>query len=207
MKINKKVLKKCLIIITMLAFSFTLYKVSTTYALLQSETKSQIKQEIGKWNIKINESDITNGLSQEVVIDNFSMDENANVKSGKIAPGVSGSLELVLDPVDTDVAVRFDVSIDEVEEQQIELVSIEKIDGPGTIVKTAANTYSGIMNLSEITNQTAKTTIKIVVRWENNEANNESDTKIGTSTGYKLKVPIKINVSQYLGETLEEYNG
>ena len=207
MKINKKVLKKCLIIITMLAFSFTLYKVSTTYALLQSETKSQIKQEIGKWNIKINESDITNGLSQEVVIDNFSMDENANVKSGKIAPGVSGSLELVLDPVDTDVAVRFDVSIDEVEEQQIELVSIEKIDGPGTIVKTAVNTYSGIMNLSEITNQTAKTTIKIVVRWENNEANNESDTKIGTSTGYKLKVPIKINVSQYLGETLEEYNG
>ena len=157
--------------------------------------------------LKLNESDITNGLTQEVVIDNFSMDENANVKSGKIAPGVSGSLELVLDPVDTQVAVRFDVSFESIEEKQIELVSIEKIDGVGTLVKTAENTYSGIMNLSEITNKTAKTTIKIVIKWENNEDNNVSDTVIGTSSGYKLKVPIKVNVSQYLGENLEEYNG
>lgn len=207
MKINKKFLKKFLIILTMLTFCFTLYKIGTTYALLQSETNSSIAQEIGKWNIKLNESDITNGLTQEVVIDNFSMDENANVKSGKIAPGVSGSLELVLDPVDTQVAVRFDVSFESIEEKQIELVSIEKIDGVGTLVKTAENTYSGIMNLSEITNKTAKTTIKIVIKWENNEDNNVSDTVIGTSSGYKLKVPIKVNVSQYLGENLEEYNG
>lgn len=206
MKIDKNVLKKFLIILTMLAFCFTLYQISTTYALLQSETNSSIVQEIGKWNIKLNESDITNGLSQEVVIDNFSVDENANVKSGKIAPGVTGSLEIVLDPVDTQVAVRFDVSFESIEEEQIELVSIEKIDGTSEIVKTGANTYSGIMNLSEITNKTAKTTIKIVIKWENNDDNNESDTIIGTSIGYKLKVPIKVNVSQYLGETLEEYN-
>ena len=206
MKIDKKVLKKFLIILTMLAFCFTLYQISTTYALLQSETNSSIVQEIGKWNIKLNESDITNGLSQEVVIDNFSVDENVNVKSGKIAPGVTGSLEIVLDPVDTQVAVRFDVSFESIEDEQIELVSIEKIDGTSEIVKTGANTYSGIMNLSEITNKTAKTTIKIVIKWENNEDNNESDTIIGTSIGYKLKVPIKVNVSQYLGETLEEYN-
>lgn len=207
MRINKKFLKKILIILTMLAFIFTLYKIGTTYALLQSETNSSIVQEIGKWNIKLNESDITNGLSQEVVIDNFSMDENANVKSGKIAPGVSGSLEIVLDPVDTQVAVRFDVSFESIEEEQIELVSIEQIDGTSEVVRTGENTYSGIMNLSEINNKTAKTTIKIVIKWENNEENNVSDTVIGTSTGYKLKVPIKVNVSQYLGETLEEYNG
>ena len=89
----------------------------------------------------------------------------------------------------------------------MKLVSVEKIDGVGNLVKTAENTYSGIMNLSEITNKTVSTTIKIFVLWENDEANNESDTLIGTSNGYSLRVPIKISVSQYLGETLVEYNG
>ena len=207
MKFNNKFLKKFLIILTMITISFTMYRIIITYSLLQSKTNSNIVHEIGKWNIKLNETDITNGLTQEVVIDNFSIDRNANVKEGKIAPGVSGNLELTLDPVNTQVAVRFDISIEEVAEQQVKLVSIEKIDGVGELIKTDENTYSGIMNLSEITNQTAKATIKIVILWENDEANNESDTLIGTSKGYSLKVPIKVNVSQYLGENLEEYNG
>lgn len=207
MKFNNKFLKKFLIILTMITISFTMYRIIITYSLLQSKTNSNIVHEIGKWNIKLNETDITNGLTQEVVIDNFSIDRNANVKEGKIAPGVSGNLELTLDPVNTQVAVRFDISIEEVAEQQVKLVSIEKIDGVGELIKTDENTYSGIMNLSEITNQTAKATIKIVILWENDEANNESDTLIGTSKGYSLKVPIKVKVSQYLGENLEEYNG
>lgn len=207
MKFNNKFLKKFLIILTMITISFTMYRIIITYSLLQSKTNSNIVHEIGKWNIKLNETDITNGLTQEVVIDNFSIDRNANVKEGKIAPGVSGNLELTLDPVNTQVAVRFDISIEDVSEQQVKLVSIEKIDGVGELIKTDENTYSGIMNLSEITNQTAKATIKIVILWENDEANNESDTLIGTSKGYSLKVPIKVKVSQYLGENLEEYNG
>lgn len=207
MKFNNKFLKKFLIILTMITISFTMYRIIITYSLLQSKTNSNIVHEIGKWNIKLNETDITNGLTQEVVIDNFSIDRNANVKEGKIAPGVSGNLELTLDPVNTQVAVRFDISIEDVAEQQVKLVSIEKIDGVGELIKTDENTYSGIMNLSEITNQTAKATIKIVILWENDEANNESDTLIGTSKGYSLKVPIKVKVSQYLGENLEEYNG
>ena len=207
MKFNNKFLKKFLIILTMITISFTMYRIIITYSLLQSKTNSNIVHEIGKWNIKLNETDITNGLTQEVVIDNFSIDRNANVKEGKIAPGVSGNLELTLDPVNTQVAVRFDISIEDVAEQQVKLVSIEKIDGVGELIKTDENTYSGIMNLSEITNQTAKATIKIVILWENDEANNESDTLIGTSKGYSLKVPIKVKVSQYLCENLEEYNG
>ena len=205
MKFDKNVFRKFFLISTMLALCFTLYKITKTYALLQSETQSSIVQEIGKWNIKINEIDITDGVSKQVVINNFSIDANDNVKEGKIAPGATGNLELTLDPVDTDVSVRFDVSFTPITEEQIKLASIEKIDGEGVLVKTDENTYSGIMKLSEITNKTAKAVIKITVIWENNEECNESDTIIGTTRGYNLQIPINIKVSQYLGETLEEY--
>lgn len=205
MKFDKKFLKKVLIILTLLMFIFTIYKISVTYALLQSETESLLYQELGKWNIKLNETDITNGLSQEIVIDNFLINENSNVMSGKIAPGVSGSLELTLDPVDTDVAIRYDISFDSIEEKQVVLSSIEKIEGVGDLVRTGENTYSGIMKLSTINNKTAKSTIRITVLWENNEDNNASDTVIGTSKGYDLRIPITLNVNQYLGEELVEY--
>lgn len=205
MKFDKNFLKKVLIILTLLMFIFTIYKISVTYALLQSETESLLYQELGKWNIKLNETDITNGLSQEIVIDNFLINENSNVMSGKIAPGVSGSLELTLDPVDTDVAIRYDISFDSIEEKQVVLSSIEKIEGVGDLVRTGENTYSGIMKLSTINNKTAKSTIRITVLWENNEDNNASDTVIGTSKGYDLRIPITLNVNQYLGEELVEY--
>ena len=205
MKLNKKIFKKFLIILTMLMFSFTMYKISQTCALLESATQSKVTKEIGKWNIKLNEEDITNGLTQDIVINNFLMSENENVKDGKIAPGVSGSLELTLDPQDTEVSVRYDISLGDIDKEQIKLNSVELIEGTGALVKTAEGTYSGIMNLSEITNKTAKTTIKLSVLWENDENNNVSDTVIGTQKGYNLEIPITINVSQYLGEKLDEY--
>lgn len=205
MKLNKKKLKKFLIILTMLMFSFTIYKISRTYALLESNTQSKITKEIGKWNIKLNEEDITNGYTQDIIINNFLMSENANVKEGKLAPGVSGSLEIVLDPQDTEVSVRYDISLGDIGKEQIKLSSVELIEGAGELVKTAEETYSGIMNLSEITNKTAKATIKLTVLWENNEDNNEEDTAIGTKKRYNLEIPITINVSQYLGEKIDEY--
>lgn len=205
MNLNKKNVKKLFIILTMLMFCITIYKISITYALLQSETKSVIKKEIGKWNIKLNETDITNGLTQDIVIDNFAIDKNNNVKEGKIAPGVSGSLLLTLDPVDTQVSVRYDISLMDIEEEQIKLNSIEEITGNTKLIKTSQNTYTGIMNLSNITNKTAKSTIKIVVEWENDELNNISDTTIGTSKGYDLQIPISVHVEQYLGEEITEF--
>ena len=208
MKFDKKNLKKFLIILTLIMFVVTIYKISSTYALLQSQTESVISKEIGKWNIKINENDITNGLSQEIVIDNFKMVTNSNVKDGKIAPGTSGTLDLILDPVDTDVSVRFDVSFNKISQaEQIKLISIEKVDGNTNLIKTAESTYSGVMGLSEITNKTAAVTIRIEIGWENDEANNEIDTKIGTAQTLDLEIPIEINVCQYLGEEIIEFNG
>ena len=204
MKFNKKI-KTFLIVITLAFLLVTLYRMTITYGLLESESDSKALSDIGKWNILINKEDITLGTSKDVVIDNFLMDKNANVKEGKIAPGVSGNLELTLDPVDTDVAIKYDLTFNPVSDKQLKVKDIKVISGSKTFVRTGENTFSGVMPLSEINNKTAKVTLKISVLWENNELNNESDTKIGTTLGYNIEVPISLKVEQYFGEELVSY--
>ena len=207
MKFDKKILKKSLIILTIIMICVTIHRIVQTYALLETNKTGQIQQKIAKWNIELNETDITNGLSEDIIIDNFQLSQNNNVLAGKIAPGINGSVDLSLDPKDTDVSIRYDLTLAELEEQPIKISSIEIVEGTGTLIQTGENTYTGLMNLNKIKSGNAGVTVRINVYWENDESNNDRDTLIGTQYGLKLRVPIKVSVKQYLGETIEEYTG
>ena len=207
MKFDKKIIKKSLIVLTMIMISITIYKIIQTYALFETNKTGLVNQKIAKWNIELNQTDITNGITQNIIIDNFQLTENNNVLSGKIAPGISGALDLTLDPKDTDVSIRYDLTLEDIGNQPIKISSIEMIEGTGTLLKTGENTYTGLMNLNNIKNSTSKVTVRITVYWENDESNNEKDTIIGMQYGLKLSVPITVSVKQYLGETIEEYTG
>jgi hypothetical protein len=207
MKLDKKILKKLLIILTIIIFCITLYKIITTYALFESKATGVEELEIGKWNIELNKVDITDGVTKDIVIDNFNIFKSDNVKEGKIAPSVTGKVDLTIDTKDTDVSVRYDITIDEISTSQVKLDSIVLANGSsGTLIKTDENVYTGIMKLSETTKQAGSATITIKVIWENDENNNEKDTEIGTQKNYKVEVPIHITFSQYLGEEVVEYN-
>ena len=71
------------------------------------------------------------------------------------------------------------------------------------IIKTAENTYTGVIPLEKI-NKDYLDAIEISFSWENVEENNEEDTKIGTVYASNLSIPITVTFSQYLGETIEE---
>ncbi len=86
MNINIRKLKKLFIIVTLIILLFTIYKIISTYSLLQSSLSGTVQQSIGKWNIELNKQDITNGITREIVINDFEFVEDSNVKSGKIAP-------------------------------------------------------------------------------------------------------------------------
>jgi len=205
MSLDKKFLKKSLIIITLILLSITIYQIVRTYSLLQSEVSGVANQAIAKWNIELNGEDITNGRTEEIEITDFEFIADSNVKEGKIAPGVYGMIDVTLDPKDTDVSARYDITLGDVGQQPITIESIEIVDGTGTLTKTAANTYTGVMNLNKIKNNTAKVTIRVTVLWANDESKNDEDTKIGTQSGYTLNVPLDVTVTQYLGEEIEEY--
>lgn len=199
----KKIVLACIATIMLCT---TIYEIAITYAKYQSSTNVSIKENIARWNIKLNDYDIKSGFSDEISIENFTLEENDNVKSGRIAPGVVGNFELILDPEGTDVPVRYDISFNEVNLEQIKVISIKQKETGSELIRTSNDTYTGVIPLSEIKNgQTA--TISIKLEWANNDENNETDTEIGLIQGYYLDFPIKLHVEQYLGEELVQFEG
>ena len=198
MKKNKIIYILCAIMI----FA-SIYEITDTYGLFESNKTKIIDNPIAKWNIQINKTNINK--SETFVIDNFQIDENTTVKSGKIAPGTTGYFDIEIDPSNTDVSVRYDITFDY--SKLSNSFVIEKIEETNDydIIKTDTNTYSNIITLNDIKNG-IKNNIRVYLKWQNNDEFNESDTEIGLNKEYSLNIPITINVSQYLNGSLEPYN-
>lgn len=202
MKIRKKILY--FLAICMLIFS--VYKIIDTYAIFYTEKASELSLPIGKWHIALNGTDITSGITQEMIVDSFYVNPSEYTVENKIAPGMQGFFEIEISPQDTQVSIRYDITIEssELEGNQIKFLEIEETKNSNTIVRTGENTYTGIILLEDISEDYSDI-IKVGFSWENDENNNEEDTEIGTVYNSAVAIPIKINAIQYLGETLEEY--
>lgn len=205
MKANNKI-KVLLMRLTLIMLVITIYVISTTYALFQSQIKGSVVKNVGKWSIKINGADVLKGTSEEFNMQQFVVDENENTKPSKMAPGTTGLFELSIDPTDTQISVRYDISIvlDEITNDKVQLISVEK-DSTNNIVKTAENTYTGIIPLEEI-EKGAIDLVKIKFCWENDEQNNMVDSEIGTIINSKIQIPVKVNITQYLGEEITAFS-
>ena len=205
MKANNKI-KVLLMRLTLIMLVITIYVISTTYALFQSQIKGSVVKNVGKWSIKINGADVLKGTSEEFNMQQFVVDEKENTKPGKMAPGTTGLFELSIDPTDTQISVRYDISIvlDEITNDKVQLISVEK-DSTNNIVKTAENTYTGIIPLEEI-EKGAIDLVKIKFCWENDEQNNMVDSEIGTIINSKIQIPVKVNITQYLGEEITAFS-
>ena len=193
MKANNKI-KVLLMRLTLIMLVITIYVISTTYALFQSQIKGSVVKNVGKWSIKINGADVLKGTSEEFNMQQFVVDENENTKPGKMAPGTTGLFELSIDPTDTQISVRYDISIvlDEITNDKVQLISVE-------------NTYTGIIPLEEI-EKGAIDLVKIKFCWENDEQNNMVDSEIGTIINSKIQIPVKVNITQYLGEEITAFS-
>lgn len=205
MKTNNKI-KVTLICLTLIMLIITIYVISTTYALFQSKIKGSVVANVGKWSIKVDNEDVLEGTSEEFNMQQFVVDENENTKPGKMAPGTTGSFELSIDPTNTQVSVRYDISIvlDEITNDKVQLISVEK-DSENNIVKTAQNTYTGIIPLEKI-EEGAIDLVKIKFRWENDEQNNIVDSEIGTVINSKIQIPVRVNITQYMGEEITAFS-
>lgn len=202
-------MKKVLKIITLIMLIITIWKISDTYAKYYNEiTTPTLTEEIGKWEIKVNEMDIysATGESVEFEIDPFDSFSNPHAAQNTISPSSTGMQYFVIDPTGTDVAVRYDFVLDLTGVSDIVSISakLEKDSGAGTLVKTGPNTYSGILTLSEV-QAGDKAEISCYVTWHNDETKNDIDTAGGSTYGTIMGFNASVTVSQYLGELIEPY--
>ena len=187
----------CFVFTNSVMFLFCAYAFANTYGLLESDATANVKPAIGKWNITLNEINIT--VEKSLTIDDFIYADNENVEEGYFAPGSEASYEIIIDPKDTDVSIRYDISMDLLDLTIHPNINFE-LYADNVKVDNIGGTYSGVILLEDIKNkETVTLTISLV--WENDDDYNEFDSfLIGDDISFDI--PITIKFSQYLGEDL-----
>jgi hypothetical protein len=201
---KKKIIRKILIIITLFMIFAVAYSLINTYAIFYSEGTGKIRQENATWRIYVNEKNIA--TNNKFTIDTFELEESEHVAPGKIAPSVTGNFYITIDPKNTNVAIKYSIKLNQLNlvNDKIKIVSIEEINQKNELIKTDESTYTGIITLSDIKEKKINN-IRVKITWLNDEENNKADTTMGTIENYKINIPIEVDITQYLGETIEEY--
>ena len=197
-----KNLQKVLILVMMCVLALLIYKIINIYAVFHSEVGANVELKNGTWNITVNGTQITTGVETQFVVDQITTTENSHVKPGTLAPGLSGNFAMVINPEDTNVSVKYDITLSKegLENSNLRIKSIQEIDNGYSLIKTGENTYTGVIPLEQI-KQGIIHKIQMEVEWIDDETNNEGDTELGKSTE-PLQIPITVHVIQYLGEEI-----
>lgn len=198
-------MKKLLMVITPLFFLITVYLIVDTYSLFESNHITTSSIDIAKWQVKIND-DVVNGSSSTFSVDSINWESNGYVLEGKVAPGMNGYFDIIIDPNDTDVSLKYDISFDfsNLQEEQFVINDVVEVNGR-TLVKTGENIYTGVILLEEIKNGIVST-IRVDLSWINDEANNEIDSSLANVYGTSLDIPVTVTLWQYNNEEIVEYS-
>ena len=194
---------KIIYIVCAIMIFISIYEIKNTYGLFESKKEIDIDKSVAKWNIYINDNNLN--TTETFTIDNFTFQETDTVAKDKIAPGILGWFDILIDARDTQVSIIYEITFDFTSlPSNITVEKIEEINGR-EIIKTGPNTYSNYITLDDINNN-VKDTIRVYIKWNNDEENNENDTNIGIIKNNSIKIPVAITVSQYLNDTIEPYN-
>lgn len=194
--------RKLLIILTIILMFVTVYVIKDTYALFESNKIVNTNTNIAKWNVMINGKNINN--EQSFIIDSINILEKGNVKNGKMAPGAEGYFDIVIEPNDTDTSIIYNVTFDFTKVNgSFKINKIEEITS-GNLIMTGESTYSKVITLDEI-KRGVTNTIRVYIKWDNIEENNEEDSQIGLTKNNFINIPVIVEVTQYLGEEILEY--
>ena len=199
---NKKI-KLVLVVALIILVSITIYNIRGSFALFESAITVEASSNTGSWNIYINNTNIS-GATTEFTVNNINVETNNHVVANRMAPGTSAYFDLNIVPTGTDVSIKYDITFDFSElSTSLVVEDITELNNR-TLVRTGENTYSGVITLNEIKNNVTSN-VRVSIRWDNNENNNEIDTEIGRNVNGFISIPVQINVIQYLGERLIEY--
>lgn len=183
-----KKLKIVLVLSTILLLFMILNK---TYAIFYSETKIALQSSLAGFNIIINDLEAKNSTF-------FSFDDitwiNPHANSNKIAPGSIGTIDLVINAENVDVAFDFEINfIDHLVDSSklLTLVSVKIDNQVVTPIDNKIVIPFGLNDLSKV--------ITLDLEWVNDEENNEYDSMVGQGLEAE-SIGIIYKASQIIGE-------
>ena len=183
--------KQKIIFLALIIALFTTFAIVETYALFETNGYANKELEIGKWNIKLNGTDVTQ--TKTITISDFNYVNGNHTTSNRFAPGSNAYFDIIIDTSLSQVSVMYELNIDNssiLDYPNIDL-SIINLD---TNEEINGNTYDGIIRL----NDTSRTvTLRISLTWNNLLEYDESDTSL---IGEELSFSINANFKQYIEE-------
>ena len=193
-------MRKMLFFVVLLFLCLTILEIGSTFGLFETNNSITVSNDIAKWQVKVNDSNINDSV--HFVVDNYVVSSDSNVKEGLIAPGVSAYFDIDIDPNDTSVSIRYDISLDfaSLNNDSIQIVSVEELND-NNIVMTDESTYTGLIPITD----SSIHHIRVYIEWVNNEENNQVDSLFGLDNDTSVTIRVIIKFSQYLGETIVEY--
>lgn len=192
----------------LMSCSLCLCFMSSTYSRYVAGTTGNIDILFAKWQILINNQDITDQNSSNISI-TPTIEQNENIKENTVAPTSKGYFDINIDPSNADVSFQYTVDL-EIDNEEIPDLMITKYtilpddyEEGDTIEYTTLQTNT-ITNQLIYDNETENFsfdpfTIRIYFEWyegENEQMDDEDDTEIGISAAEdELSFTINANIS------------
>lgn len=203
--------KKFKILLLLISSSFTLGLMSNTYSRYVANTTGDVELVFAKWQILLNNEDITNGTTSTLDITPV-IEENQNIEDNTIAPSSKGYFDVNIDPSNVGVSFNYKVELKVLNEDMPDLMITkyaildkDYIDGDEiTTTNIENNVINGTLNFDKETEnyKFEPFTIRVYFEWYeglDEQMNDEQDSKIGNDASIndtKLQIQATINFEQ-----------
>lgn len=203
MKNRKKSIVQ-IVVVTVLIFGSLFYLYSKgTYTAYETLTNGKITPNIAKWNISVDGFKITTGEVQTVGLSNIVWN-SSNAVNGKALPGSTGTAKVTIDPMDTDVAIKYTFEIIDKSVDDTKFLKVTNINDNGNnLIRVGENVYTGIFSLDDIKNKVKKELV-LDVEWPLGEDIDPTSEEVNSSVNFLV---INFTVEQYKGEAIVPYSG
>lgn len=203
--------KRFKILLVFMSLSLTLSLMSNTYSRYVAGNSSDVQIEFAKWQILVNETDITNNTSSSIVLKPV-VEENEFIKQNTIAPSSKGYFDIDIDPTNVDVSFDYEIKLQVLNENipdlmitKYSILDSKYNEGDALEINNIENsTITGSLNFDNKTEnfKFEPFTIRIYFEWfegESEQMNDEADSKVGNeavTSDTNLDIKAEINFAQ-----------
>ena len=200
MKKNKKTIQIIVICLVVLGSLFYLYS-KGTYTSYETLTNGKITPKIAKWNIKVDGIEVTTSDVVTIGLSNINWVSN-NAVAAKAVPGSHGFATVKIDPMNTDVSIKYTLEVVDKNVDNNKFLEISNINNStNSLIQTGENTYVGVITLDELKNKTI-TTLTFDVLWPLGDDVDPYSDEVNSSSNF---LEINFSVEQYKGEVITPY--
>ena len=180
---------KLLTILVLITLIISFFQITSMYALYKEQLQGEYNTLLGAWQIKVNEKDVTTSGQIEnftITDDQLGYVASQAIQAGKIAPGGKAYFDIIIDPTNTDVSIKYQINMESIDipNVQIKLLEIEncfKKDGEADTINEnfnlTGNLYTAMIPIEKI-NQGYKNYLRLNFEWVNVEDNNITDSAL-----------------------------